>query len=79
MEYGPEHVKLIRQVFGNHAKLPIAREVGLHEPRPSLTPEVSQAPVHLDPNYCAKPERLQHAIGKLLHLLTGEPFLRRKG
>ena len=47
--------------------------------RPSLAVDFSQAPVHLDPNYRAKPERLQHAIGKLLHLLTGEPFLRRKG
>ena len=74
MEYGPEHVKVIRQVFGNQADLPVARDACCHEIRSSLNTEVRQAPLHLYPNYRAKPERLQRAIGKLLHLLTGQPF-----
>ena len=77
MEHGPEHVKVVRQVFGNQAELPVAREAGCHNIRRSLDTEVGQAPLHLYPNYRAQPQRLQNAIGKLLDVLTGKAFTRR--
>ncbi|MDB5778947.1 MAG: hypothetical protein JWP79_1887 [Polaromonas sp.] len=78
MEYGPEHAKVVRQVFGYQVELPVARQVGLHEPRRSLNPEVGKIPLYLNPNYRAKPQWLQNAICKMLDVLTGEAFSGRK-
>jgi len=71
MQYGPEHDKVIRQVFGNHEPLPVAREVGLHSPRGRDNPDAGKLPLDLEPTDRSGPKRLHDFVCRFLARLGG--------
>lgn len=66
MESDPEHIKLMRQVFGNNAELPVARPACWHDRRWIRDAGSSRIPDHLRLDYKTHPERICDFLRNLL-------------
>jgi hypothetical protein len=68
--------EIIPHAVREKVNLPVACDTRWHWARGRDEADVGRLPRYLDPNYRSKTKRLQHAIGKLLDVLTGKAFTR---